>query len=192
MKPSQPSHPGLDTLVSSGRGAGLTSLGGCVAYLSTLHLRQAVLRGAHLVVDVATPLQDHASEAAALAPALCDELGVPPMLLHGNPTSSYLWRNVIPELAGRGRIIVPDLIGQGDSEKLPASDGPDRYSFMSAYRYLDGLLAAIGAHRNVTLVIHDWGSALGFYWAQQHQHAADVHFGIAGAAVRGRAVRVRV
>ncbi len=81
--------------------------------------------------------------------------GDPLVLLHGNPTSSYLWRNVIPELAGRGRIIVPDLIGQGDSEKLPASDGPDRYSFMSAYRYLDGLLAAIGAHRNVTLVIHD-------------------------------------
>ncbi|MAT93051.1 MAG: haloalkane dehalogenase [Halioglobus sp.] len=97
--------------------------------------------------------------------------GDPLVLLHGNPTSSYLWRNVIPELAGRGRIIVPDLIGQGDSEKLPASDGPDRYSFMSAYRYLDGLLAAIGAHRNVTLVIHDWGSALGFYWAQQHPQA---------------------
>lgn len=94
--------------------------------------------------------------------------GDPIVLLHGNPTSSYLWRNVIPELAGKGRVIAPDLIGQGDSEKLPASEGPDRYSFQVAYQYLDGLLQAIGADKNVTLVIHDWGSGLGFYWAQQH------------------------
>tara|TARA_R110001599_G_scaffold353463_1_gene593063 strand:+ start:113234 stop:114103 length:870 start_codon:yes stop_codon:yes gene_type:complete len=97
--------------------------------------------------------------------------GEPIVLLHGNPTSSYLWRNVIPELAGKGRVIAPDLIGQGDSEKLPASDGPERYTFHSAYQYLDGLLKAIGADNNVTLVIHDWGSALGFYWAQQHPDA---------------------
>jgi haloalkane dehalogenase len=82
-----------------------------------------------------------------------------------------LWRNVIPELAGLGRVIVPDLIGQGDSEKLPAADGPGRYSFQVVYDYLDGLLQAIGANQNITLVIHDWGSALGFYWAQQHQTA---------------------
>ena len=94
--------------------------------------------------------------------------GDPIVLLHGNPTSSYLWRNVIPELESKGRVIAPDLIGQGDSEKLPPGDGPGRYSFLTAYQYLDGLLAAIGADRNVTLVIHDWGSALGFYWAQQH------------------------
>jgi haloalkane dehalogenase len=97
--------------------------------------------------------------------------GAPIVLLHGNPTSSYLWRNVIPELAGKGRVIAPDLIGQGDSEKLPASDGADRYSFLTAYEYLDGLLQAIGANSNVTLVIHDWGSGLGFYWAQQHPDA---------------------
>ena len=97
--------------------------------------------------------------------------GDPIVLLHGNPTSSYLWRNVIPELSGVGRIIAPDLIGQGDSEKLPASDGPQRYSFHTAYRYLDGLLQAIGADQNVTLVVHDWGGALGFYWAQQHPTA---------------------
>jgi len=97
--------------------------------------------------------------------------GDPIVLLHGNPTSSYLWRNVIPELVGSGRVIAPDLIGQGDSDKLPASEGPDRYSFLTAYSYLDGLLTAIGADRNVTLVIHDWGSALGFYWAQQHPQA---------------------
>jgi haloalkane dehalogenase len=82
-----------------------------------------------------------------------------------------LWRNVIPELAGLGRVIVPDLIGQGDSEKLPAADGPGRYCFQVVYDYLDGLLQAIGANQNITLVIHDWGSALGFYWAQQHQTA---------------------
>lgn len=97
--------------------------------------------------------------------------GHPVVLLHGNPTSSYLWRNVIPELENSGRVIVPDLIGQGDSEKLPASDGPQRYSFLVAYHYLDGLLQAIGATSNVTLVIHDWGSGLGFYWAQQQPQA---------------------
>lgn len=97
--------------------------------------------------------------------------GDPIVLLHGNPTSSYLWRNVIPELVGKGRVIAPDLIGQGDSEKLPASEGPERYSFLTAYHYLEGLLQAIGADTNVTLVIHDWGSGLGFYWAQQHPEA---------------------
>jgi haloalkane dehalogenase len=94
--------------------------------------------------------------------------GDPIVLLHGNPTSSYLWRNVIPELAASGRVIAPDLIGQGDSDKLPASDGADRYTFQTAYDYLNGLLQAIDANKNVTLVIHDWGSALGFYWAQKN------------------------
>ena len=97
--------------------------------------------------------------------------GDPIVLLHGNPTSSYLWRNVIPELVGKGRVIAPDLIGQGDSEKLPASEGPLRYSFLTAYEYLAELLEAINADQNVTLVVHDWGSALGFYWAQQHAGA---------------------
>ena len=97
--------------------------------------------------------------------------GDPIVLLHGNPTSSYLWRDVIPALEDSGRIIVPDLIGQGDSDKLPVSDGPDRYSFEVAYEYLDALLHAIGANTRVTLVLHDWGSGLGFYWAQQHAAA---------------------
>ena len=92
--------------------------------------------------------------------------GDPIVLLHGNPTSSYLWRNIIPELEGSGRVIAPDLIGQGDSEKLPAGDGADRYSFEVAFEYLDGLLRKIGADKNVTLVIHDWGSGLGFHWAR--------------------------
>ena len=94
--------------------------------------------------------------------------GDPIVLLHGNPTSSYLWRNVVPELTGLGRVIVPDLIGQGDSGKLPASDGPDRYSFAVVYDYLAKLLAALDVTTEVTLVIHDWGSALGFHWAKNH------------------------
>ena len=92
--------------------------------------------------------------------------GDPIVMLHGNPTSSYLWRNIIPELEGCGRVIAPDLIGQGDSEKLPASEGADRYTFEVAFDYLDGLLGEIGANENVTLVVHDWGSGLGFHWAR--------------------------
>ena len=98
-------------------------------------------------------------------------VGDPIVLLHGNPTSSYLWRNVIPQLEGLGRVIAPDLIGQGDSEKLPESEGPERYSFQVAFDYLDGLLRHIEADQNVTLVIHDWGSGLGFHWASLNPHA---------------------
>lgn len=97
--------------------------------------------------------------------------GDPIVLLHGNPTSSFLWRNVVPELLESGRIIVPDLIGQGDSEKLPASEGPGRYTLEVAYSYVDGLLETIGANQNVTLVIHDWGSGIGFLWAMRHAAA---------------------
>ena len=94
--------------------------------------------------------------------------GDPIVLLHGNPTSSFLWRNIIPELDGCGRVIAPDLIGQGDSEKLPASEGPGRYSFEVAFDYLDGLLRELDANQSITLVIHDWGSGLGFHWARLH------------------------
>ena len=97
--------------------------------------------------------------------------GSPIILLHGNPTSSYLWRNVIPYLENKGRVIAPDLIGHGDSEKLPADQGPERYSFMAAYYYLNLLLEELEITTHVTLVVHDWGSALGFYWAQQHADA---------------------
>ena len=97
--------------------------------------------------------------------------GDPIVLLHGNPTSSYLWRNVIPQLEGLGRVIAPDLIGQGDSEKLPESEGSERYSFQVAFDYLDGLLKHIAADQNVTLVLHDWGSSLGFHWASQNPQA---------------------
>ncbi len=97
--------------------------------------------------------------------------GDPIVLLHGNPTSSYLWRNVIPELTRSGRVIVPDLVGQGDSSKLPASDGPERYSFLVVYEHLQAQLEALDVTENVTLVIHDWGSGLGFHWAKNHSAA---------------------
>ena len=94
--------------------------------------------------------------------------GKPIVLLHGNPTSSYLWRDVMPQLAGLGRVIAPDLIGHGDSDKLPASDGPGRYTLEGTYELLAAQLAALGADQRVTLVLHDWGSALGFHWARLH------------------------
>lgn len=93
--------------------------------------------------------------------------GDPIVLLHGNPTSSYLWRNIIPHLSGLGRCVAPDLIGMGDSDKLKNS-GPDSYSFIEHRKYLDALLEEIGVTENVVFVIHDWGSALGFDWAYRH------------------------
>jgi haloalkane dehalogenase len=93
--------------------------------------------------------------------------GDPIVFLHGNPTSSFLWRNVIPPLAGLGRCIAPDLIGMGDSDKL-AESGPGSYRFVEHRRYLDALLDDLGVTAAVTLVIHDWGSALGFDWAHRH------------------------
>ena len=95
--------------------------------------------------------------------------GEPIVFLHGNPTSSYLWRNVIPHVAGRGRCIAPDLIGMGDSDKL--AGGPGAYRFVEHRRYLDAFLDAIGIAENVTFVLHDWGSALGFDWANRHRTA---------------------
>jgi haloalkane dehalogenase len=96
--------------------------------------------------------------------------GDPIVLLHGNPTSSYLWRNVVPYLQPLGRCIVPDLIGMGDSDKLPDS-GPGSYRFVEHRRYLDALLEALDVRERVTFVIHDWGSALGFDWANRHRDA---------------------
>ncbi len=96
--------------------------------------------------------------------------GDPIVFQHGNPTSSYLWRNIIPHLEDQGRCIAIDLIGMGDSEKLPNS-GPDRYTFVEHRAYFDGALEALGVTENVTLVVHDWGSALGFDWANRHRDA---------------------
>ncbi|MCP4036896.1 MAG: haloalkane dehalogenase, partial [bacterium] len=96
--------------------------------------------------------------------------GDPIVFLHGNPTSSYLWRNIMPYAEGLGRLIAPDLIGMGDSQKLDDS-GPDRYRFVEHREYLDAVLEALDVRENVVLVIHDWGSALGFDWANRHRDA---------------------
>ena len=96
--------------------------------------------------------------------------GDPIVLLHGNPTSSYLWRDVLPHLQGIGRCIAPDLIGMGDSDPLPDS-GPLRYSFAEHSRHLDALLQQLGVTDRVTFVVHDWGSGLGFDWANRHRDA---------------------
>ncbi len=96
--------------------------------------------------------------------------GDPIVFLHGNPTSSYLWRNVMPHLEGQGRLIAPDLIGMGDSAKL-ANSGPDCYTFVQHRDYLDALLQDLGITKNVVFVIHDWGSALGFDWARRNESA---------------------
>ena len=99
--------------------------------------------------------------------------GATAIFLHGNPTSSYLWRDVIPPVrdnaAGGMRCIAPDLIGMGDSAKLDDS-GPGSYRFVEHRRYLDALLDALDVGDRVTLVVHDWGSALGFDWASRHRY----------------------
>lgn len=96
--------------------------------------------------------------------------GDPVVFLHGNPTSSYLWRNIIPYLTTMGRCIAPDLIGMGDSEKLD-NPGKESYRFVEHRNYLDELLYELDVTDNVVLVIHDWGSALGFDWANRHKEA---------------------
>lgn len=87
---------------------------------------------------------------------------------HGNPTSSYLWRNVMPHCVGLGRLIACDLIGMGDSEKLSPS-GVDRYSYAEQRDYLFALWDSLNLGGRVTLVLHDWGSALGFEWANKNR-----------------------
>ena len=91
--------------------------------------------------------------------------GDPVVFLHGNPTSSYLWRNVIPHVAGAARCLAPDLLGMGESDRAP--DGS--YRLVDHARYLDAWFDALGLTENVTLVAHDWGSALAFHWAHRHQ-----------------------
>ena len=90
--------------------------------------------------------------------------GRPVVFLHGNPTSSYLWRNIIPHVAATHRCLAPDLIGMGDSGKAPAGS----YRFVDHARYLDAWLDGMRLTRDVTFVVHDWGSALGFHWARRH------------------------
>lgn len=104
-------------------------------------------------------------EAAGATMAYVDVgVGDPIVLLHGNPTPSHLWRNIIPYLLPLGRCLAPDYVGMGHSG--PAPDG--RYRFVDHQRYLDAWFENVGIERDVILVVHDWGSALGFFWAQRH------------------------
>ena len=93
--------------------------------------------------------------------------GDPIIFQHGNPTSSYLWRNVMPHLEAQGRCIAIDLIGMGDSDKLEDA-GNNTYSFEVQKKYFDACLKALNITEDITLVIHDWGSALGFTWANEN------------------------
>lgn len=98
--------------------------------------------------------------------------GDPIVFLHGNPSSSYIWRTILPALENLGRCIAPDLIGMGDSAKLSDQQSRDGgYSFFEHRRYLDILLEQLDVHERVTLVVHDWGAALGFDWAYRHPEA---------------------
>jgi haloalkane dehalogenase len=91
--------------------------------------------------------------------------GDPIVFLHGNPTSSYLWRNVVPYAKDCGRCLAPDLVGMGQSGKSPTQ----AYRFLDHAHYLDAWFDALGLNRNIVLVLHDWGSALGFYRAFRHR-----------------------
>lgn len=93
--------------------------------------------------------------------------GDPIVFLHGNPTSSFLWRNVIAPLSKMARCIAPDLIGMGDSDKLVPS-GPDAYTFARHSAFVDAFMDALRLDERIVLVVHDWGSALGFDWARRH------------------------
>ena len=96
--------------------------------------------------------------------------GDPIVFLHGNPTSSYLWRNILPRVGGYGRCLAPDLVGMGGSAKRPGY-GDDRYRFREHRRYLDGLLEHLEVAERVILVGHDWGAVLAMDWARRHVDA---------------------
>ena len=123
------------------------------------------------MLDAAFPYQKKRQAVLGLEMAYVDEgHGDPIVFLHGNPTSSYIWRNVIPHVQELGRCIAPDLIGMGDSQKLPNS-GSDAYQLGEHRRYMDALLETLGMRERVTFVVHDWGAALGFDWAYRHPQA---------------------
>ncbi len=91
------------------------------------------------------------------------------LFLHGNPTSSFLWRNIAPHVEDLGRIVIPDLIGMGDSEKLEGVDNPG-YKYHGQYGYLTALIDELNLGYNIHLIIHDWGSAMGFQFARENQN----------------------
>jgi haloalkane dehalogenase len=117
-------------------------------------------------ISAADPYSRHRVPALNVELATVDTgQGDPVVFLHGNPTSSYLWRNVIPHVAGMARCLAPDLLGMGESDRAPGGT----YRFVDHARYLDAWFDALELTENVTLVAHDWGSALAFHWAYRHQ-----------------------
>lgn len=123
------------------------------------------------MISAAFPYQKKRQQVLGLEMAYVDEgQGDPIVFLHGNPTYSYAWRNIIPHVLQFGRVIALDLIGMGDSQKLPVS-GPSSYTFVEHRRYLDALLESLGVRDRVILVGHDWGAALAFDWARRHPDA---------------------
>ena len=117
------------------------------------------------------PYETHLTEVLGTTMAYWDlGEGDPIVLLHGNPTSKLLWRDVVGHLTGRGRVVVPDLVGMGESAKLPG-EGDERYTHASHLRHLTALLDQLGVRERVTLVLHDWGGGLGFAWADAHRDA---------------------
>src|SRR5579884_3061743 len=125
----------------------------------------------NIMISATFPYQKKYQQVLGLEMAYVDEgQGDPIVFLHGNPNSSYSWRNIIPYVQQFGRVIAPDLIGMGDSQKLPDS-GPNSYTFVEHRRYVDALLEQLGVRERVTFVVHDWGSALGFDWAYRHPDA---------------------
>jgi haloalkane dehalogenase len=123
------------------------------------------------MISAAFPYEKKRKAILGLEMAYVEEgRGDPIVFLHGSPTSSYIWRNILPYVEALGRIIAPDLIGMGDSQKLPES-GPNSYTFVEHRRYLDALLEALGVSTRVVFVGHDWGAALAFDWARRHPEA---------------------
>jgi haloalkane dehalogenase len=123
------------------------------------------------MISAAFPYEKKRKAILGLEMAYVEEgRGDPIVFLHGSPTSSYVWRNILPYVEVPSRIIVPDLIGMGDSQKLPES-GPTSYTFVEHRRYLDVLLEALGVREQVVFVGHDWGAALAFDWARRHPEA---------------------
>ncbi|NKB48758.1 MAG: haloalkane dehalogenase [Alphaproteobacteria bacterium] len=117
------------------------------------------------------PYEKKSVEVNGYAMAYTDEgEGDPVVFLHGNATSSYMWRNIMPYLEGKGRLIAIDNIGQGDSAKL-AHSGPEAYTLAEHQTFIDGTLEALGVTDNVTFVMHDWGGPLGLTWARRHEQS---------------------
>jgi haloalkane dehalogenase len=135
------------------------------------HRVSSTIREGSIMISAASPYKKQRRKVLGREMAYVEVgKGDPIVFLHGNPTSSYLWRNVMPHLEPLGRCIAPDLIGMGDSDKLPDS-GPGSYRFVEHRRYLGALLEALNVRERVTLIIHDWGSTLGFDWANHHRDA---------------------